>query len=145
MLALLVLAQVAAASPSTTPVPALGTTTVSVPAGPKTLADVARERKLGRKGVAGTFSVAGATGMPEVPAVAGATGRRDVRDAHDAHDAQARVRNAQADVQAARRALDDVATRSGMTSENAAATRRTLIEAQRELGKAREDAARHGR
>ncbi len=118
----------------------LGSASTSVSAKPKTLADLARERKLGRKGVAGTFSVAGASGMPEVPADgAGHEG------ASSAQDGRARVKSAQADVQAARRAVDDAATRSGMTSEEAAAARRRLIEAQRELGKAREDAARSGR
>lgn len=138
MLALLFLAQVASATPAATPAPALGTASASVPAGPKTLAELGRERKLVRKG-AGTFSVAGTSGMPEVPADAGAAARPG------GGGARARVRNAQADVQAARRALDDAATRSGMTSEDAAAARRKLIDAQRELSRLREDAARSGR
>lgn len=53
--------------------PALGAGAFSVSAKPKTLADVARDRKLGKKGVAGgTLSVAGASGMPAMaPAASG--------------------------------------------------------------------------
>ena len=61
------LAQVATAAPAPaqTPTPVVGAaapaTRSAVPSGPKTLSDIARERKLGQKGVAGgTLSVAGA-------------------------------------------------------------------------------------
>lgn len=135
MLAILVLAQVASATPAPTPAAALGAASTAVSAKPKTLADVARERKLGKKGVAGgTLSVSGASGMPVIPE--GGDGRAGV------HDRGARVRNAQADVQAARRAVDDAAVKKGMTSEDAAAARHKLDAARRELSQAREAAAR---
>jgi len=61
------LAQVATATPAPTqtPAPVVGAaapaTRSAVPSGPKTLSDIARERKLGKKGVTGgTLSVAGA-------------------------------------------------------------------------------------
>jgi hypothetical protein len=138
MLAILLLAQVASTTPAPTPAAALGAASTAVSAKPKTLADVARERKLGKKGVeGGTLSVSGASGMPVVP-VAG-----DARAS--VHEENARVRNAQADVQAARRAVDDAAVKKGMTSEDAAAARKKLDESRRELNQAREAAARANR
>ena len=61
--ALILLAQVAAKTPVATPTPA---PVVKADTGQtRTLADVARERKLGKKGVqGGTLSVAGAAGAP---------------------------------------------------------------------------------
>lgn len=141
MLAVLLLAQVASATPAPAPAPAasLGTASSAVSAKPKTLADLARERKLGKKGVEGTFSVAGASGMPDVPARSWAdTGDSGGTDAWD------RYRAARANVEAARRAVDDEAVKKGMTSEDAAAARKRLIEARREMAEAR-DAAVRGR
>ena len=141
MLAILVLAQVASATPAPTPAAALGSASAAVSAKPKTLADLARERKLGKKGVTGgTLSVSGASGMPAVPS--GGDGRTGGRRRPGG---DARVRNAQADVQAARRAVDDAAVKKGMTSEDAAAARKKLDEARRELNQAREAAARADR
>jgi hypothetical protein len=138
MLAILLLAQVASTTPAPTPAAALGAASTAVSAKPKTLADVARERKLGKKGVeGGTLSVSGASGMPVVPVAGDA--RASVREEN------ARVRNAQADVQAARRAVDDAAVKKGMTSEDAAAARKKLDESRRELNQAREAAARVNR
>ena len=138
MLAIILLAQVASATPAPTPAATLGSSSTAVSAKPKTLADVARERKLGKKGTAGgTLSVSGASGMPVVPP--GGDGRAG------GHEENARVRNAQADVQAARRAVDDAAVKKGMTSEDAAAARKKLIDARRELNQARESAARADR
>lgn len=141
MLAFVLLAQVAASSAgSSTPAPALGTTSTAVSAKPRTLADVARERKLGKKGAGGgTLSVAGASGMPEVASESGAG------KGHARPEKSARLRNAEADVQAARRAVDDAAVRKGMTSEDAAAARRKLDDARRELNKEREVSARQAR
>ena len=69
MIAMLVLAQLASATPAPTPAAPLGAASTAVSGKPRTLADVARERKLGKKGVeGGTLSVAGASGMPAVPA-----------------------------------------------------------------------------
>jgi hypothetical protein len=61
LVALVLLAQVsAAATPATTP--ALGASSASVSGKPRTLADIAAERKLGKKpGSSGTLSVAGAS------------------------------------------------------------------------------------
>ena len=142
MLAFLLLAQVAAATPVTTPAPALGVASTAVSAKPKTLADVARERKLGKKGVTGgTLSVAGTSGMPVV-LPSGAEGRAgNTSGGASSPDGNARLRNAETDVQAARRALDDAAVRKGMTSEDAAAARRKLDDARRELNKEREASA----
>lgn len=141
MLTLVLLAQVAAATPAPTPAARLGSASASVSAKPKTLADLARERKLGKTGVpGGTLSVAGATGGPaapleaDVPSGAGGTSGE-----------KARLRNAQADVKAARRAVDDAAVKTGMTSEDAAAARKRLAAARRELSEAQEAAARSGR
>ena len=142
MLALLLLAQVAAstASPPST-APALGAASTAVSARPKTLADLARERKLGRKGVAGgTLSVAGAEGMPAVAIEPEVAGRRSA-----SRETNTRLRNAEADVKAARRALDDAAVRKGMTSEDTAAARRKLAEARRELNREREAETRPAR
>ena len=141
MLAFLLLAQVASVTPpapAATPAPALGVASTAVSAKPKTLADFARERKLGKKGVAGgTLSVAGAPGMPAVaPETQVRGGRRALPEG------KARLRNAEADVQAARRAVDDAAVRKGMTSEDTAAARQKLDAARRELSQAREAAAR---
>jgi len=139
MLAFLLLAQVASATPAATPAPALGVASTAVSAKPKTLADLARERKLGKKGVSGgTLSVAGASGMPVVPP-SGAEGRAG---SPTFSERNARVRNAESDVRAARRAVDDAAVRKGMTSEDTAAARRKLDDARRELNKEREAAAR---
>ena len=138
MLALLLLAQIASATPAATPAPALGTASTAVSAKPKTLADLARERKLVKMGPGGgTLSVAGASGMPVLPANAD-TNARDAAYAGE----NARVRNAEADVRAARRAVDDAAVRKGMTSEDTAAARRRLDDARRELNQAREAASR---
>jgi hypothetical protein len=121
-----------------TPAPALGAASTAVSAKPKTLADLARERKLGKKGAAGgTLSVSGASGMPVVPANADTAARDDAPAGGNS-----RLRNAEADVQAARRAVDEQAVRKGMTSEDAAAARRKLDAARRELNQARETAAR---
>src|SRR6266545_919014 len=107
MLAILILAQVASATPAPTPAP-LGSASTAVSAKPKSLADVARERKLGKKGVAGgTLSVSGASGMPEVPA-GGDSGVGAARTS----GRYSRVRSAQADVSAARRAVDDAAVKT---------------------------------
>jgi hypothetical protein len=75
--------------------------------------------------------------MPFVPANAD-TGARDDAPA----GGNSRLRNAEADVQAARRAVDEQAVRKGMTSEDTAAARRKLDAARRELNQAREAAAR---
>jgi hypothetical protein len=135
MLAILVLAQIASATPTPTPAAALGSASTAVSAKPKTLADLARERKLGQKGVTGgTLSVSGTSGTPVVQP--GSDGRAG------GYEENARLRNAQADVQAARRAVDDAAVKKGMTSEDAAAARKRLDDARRELNQAREAAAR---
>ncbi|MGZ5382033.1 MAG: hypothetical protein ACXWFQ_09225, partial [Thermoanaerobaculia bacterium] len=128
-------------TPAPTPAAALGAASMAVSAKPRTLADGARERKAGKKGVAGgTLSVSGASGMPEVPASGdGSVGAARTTDRYS------RVRSAQADVQAARRAVDDAAVNKGMTSEDAAAARRKLNDARRELSQAREAAARSNR
>jgi hypothetical protein len=138
MLAFLLLAQVVSATPAATPAPALGVASTAVSARPKTLADLARERKLGKKGAAGgTLSVSGASGMPEVaPATEVRAGRPALSERN------ARLQGAEADVRAARRAVDDAAVRKGMTSEDTAAARRKLDDARRELSQAREAAAR---
>jgi hypothetical protein len=75
--------------------------------------------------------------MPFAPANAG-TSAQDSAPA----SGNARLRNAEADVQAARRAVDEQAVRKGMTSEDAAAARQKLDAARRELNQAREAAAR---
>ena len=140
MLAIVLLAQVASATPAPTPA-ALGSASTAVSAKPKTLADVARERKLGNKGVpGGTLSVSGASGMPAAPA--GGDGRTGGAGAPDGYT---RVRSAQADVQAARQAVDDAAVKKGMTSEDAAAARKKLDDARRDLNQAREAATRADR
>ena len=151
MLALLLLAQVAstasappAKSPSpvatpaaaAAPAPALGKASSAVQAKPRTLTDLAQERRLVKASGGGTLSVAGASGMPGVPAGPDG-GTRAI-----AYPENVRVRNAEAEVKAARRALDDEAVRKGMTSEDAAAARRKLDAARRELNDAREAAAR---
>jgi hypothetical protein len=119
------------------PAPALGAASTGVSAKPKTLADLARGRNLGKRGAAGgTLSVSGASGMPFVPANAD-TSARDAAPA----GGNARLRNAEADVQAARRAVDEQAVRKGMTSEDAAVARRKLDAARRELNQARVAAA----
>lgn len=141
MLAIVLLAQVAAAgapkatpaaSPTPAPTASLGSVSAPVSAKPKTLADLARERKLGAKGVAGgTLSVSGASGTP-------ATAADDPKGAGPAAESPAweRVRVARENVNAARRALDDAASKKGMTSEDAALARKRLIEARRELDEA---------
>jgi len=141
MLALLLLAQVASATPAApaaTPVPALGKASTAVSAKPKTLADLAQERKLVKVSGGGTLSVSGTSGMPVVPANTGAAGARDATP----DSGYARVRNAEADVKAARHAVDEEAARKGMTSEDTAAARKKLDEARRELNKAVEATAR---
>jgi hypothetical protein len=141
MLAFLLIAQVASATPSTpaaTPAPALGVASTAVSAKPKTLADLARERKLVKMGTGGgTLSVSGASGMPVVPANADVGARNYAPDGRNS-----RVRSAEADVRAARRAVDEEAVRKGMSSEGTAAARRKLDEARRELNKEREASAR---
>ena len=141
MLAFLLLAQVVSsppAPPAATPAPALGVASTAVSAKPKTLADLARERKLGKKGVSGgTLSVSGASGVPAV--VSGS----EIRVGSPAlPEENARLRNVEAEVQAARRAVDDAAVRKGMTSEDTAAARQKLDAARRALNKEREAAAR---
>ena len=137
MLALLLLAQVASATPAATPAPALGVASTAVSGKPRTLADFARERKLGKKGVtAGTLSVAGSSGMPVV--VPSGPERRAGSPSYP--EENTRIRNAEANMQAARRAVDEEAVRKGMTSEDTAAARRKLDEARRELNKEREAA-----
>jgi hypothetical protein len=141
MLAFLFLAQVASATPAPTPAAALGSASTAVSAKPKTLADIARERKLGKKGVlGGTLSVSGASGMPAV--LSGGDGRTGGAGVPEGN---ARVKNAEADVQAARRAVDDAAVKKGMSSEDAAAARKKLDDTRRELSQAREAAARSDR
>jgi hypothetical protein len=78
LFSVVLLAQVATATPAPTqtPAPVVGAAVPAmrsaVPSGPRTLSDIARERKLGKKGVAGgTLSV---TGAPVPPGVAGPTG-----------------------------------------------------------------------
>jgi hypothetical protein len=146
MFVIALLAQVAAAPssasvPAPTPTAVVGTASGSVPARPKTLADVARERKLGKKGVeGGTFSVAGASGAP----VSVKTGEPYAADA-SASPSYARVREAQAELRAARQALDDAAVRKGMSSEDTAAKRARLAQAQKDLAEAYDSAARSPR
>lgn len=141
MLAILFLVQGVSATPAPTPGVALGSASTAVSAKPRTLADLARERKLGKKGVAGgTLSVSGASGMPAVPA--GGEGRTGVSGGSAG---TARVKNAEADVQAARRAVDEAAVKKGMSSEDTAAARQKLDAARRELSQAREAAARGDR
>lgn len=146
MFVIALLAQVAAApssasTPAPTPTAVVGTASASVSARPKTLADIARERKLGKKGVeGGTFSVAGASGAP----ASVLTGDRNTADA-SASPANARVRAAQAELRAARQALDDAAVRKGMSSEDTAAQRARLIQAQKDLADAYDSAARSPR
>ncbi len=141
MVVILLLAELAAApSPSPAaapPTPAVGSASGSVSAAPKTLADVARERKLGNKGVeGGTLSVAGASGSPDGAAVG-----KPAEGPSPAALAKARVRAAEAEVRAARRALDETVLRTGMTSEDAAAKRARLMQAQKELADAKGAAA----
>jgi hypothetical protein len=114
MFVIALLAQVAAApssasAPAPTPTAAVGSASSSVAARPRTLADVARERKLGKKGVeGGTFSVAGASGAPASVAP---------REPHPA-------------------------VRKGMSSEDTAAKRARLVQAQKDLADAHDSAAR---
>jgi hypothetical protein len=142
MFTFVLLAQIAAAptpvpTPAPTPRAAVGTAAGSVPAAPKTLADVARERKLGKKGVeGGTLSVAGASGSP-----AGANGGSPTQALSPAAEAKARVRGAEAEVRAARRALDETVLRTGMTSEDAAVMRARLMQAQKGLAEAKDASA----
>ena len=139
MVALLLLAELSA---SPTPVaapppPVVGTASGSVSAAPKTLADVARERKLGKKGVdGGTLSVAGSTEPSDA-----SPGGKPAEAPSPAAQAKARVRAAEAGVRAARRALDESVLRTGMTSEEAAARRARLMQAQKELADAKDAAA----
>jgi len=146
MFLIALLAQVAAASPpASTPPPTpsalAGSASASVSARPRTLAEVARERKLGKKGVAGgTFSVSGASGTPAIVK----TGEPYAADA-SASPANARVRAAQAELRAARQALDDAAVRKGMSSEDTAAKRARVIQAQKDLTEAYDSAARSPR
>ena len=141
MLAILLLAQVASATPAATPAAALGSGSAAVSAKPKTLADLARERRLGTKGVTGgTLSVSGASGMPVVP-----SGGESRAGGAGGSERDARLRNAEADARAARRAVDDAAVKKGMTSEDAAAARKKLDDSRRELNQAREAAARSDR
>lgn len=146
MFVIALLAQVAAApssasAPASTPTAAVGSASSSVSARPRTLADVARERKLGKKGVeGGTFSVAGASGAP----ASVAPGKPHPADA-SASPSNARVRAARAEVRAARQALDDAAVRKGMSSEDTAAKRARLVQAQKDLADAHDSAARSAR
>jgi hypothetical protein len=146
MFVIALLAQVAAApssasTPAPTPTVVVGTASGSVSARPRTLADVARERKLGKKGVeGGTFSVAGASGAP----ASAPPGELHPADA-SASPSNARVRAAQAEERAARQALDDAAVHKGMSSEDTAAKRARLVQAQRDLADAHDSAARSAR
>lgn len=146
MFMIALLAQVAAAptsasAPAPTPTAAVGSASSSVSARPRTLADVARERKLGKKGVeGGTFSVAGASRAP----ASVAAGEPHPADA-SASPSNARVRAARAEVRAARQALDDAAVRKGMSSEDTAAKRARLVQAQKDLADAHDSAARSAR
>jgi hypothetical protein len=146
MFMIALLAQVAAApssasAPAPTPTAAVGSASSSVSARPRTLADVARERKFGKKGVeGGTFSVAGASGAP----ASVAPGEPHPADA-SASPSNARVRAARAEVRAARQALDDAAVRKGMSSEDTAAKRARLVQAQKDLADAHDSAARSAR
>jgi hypothetical protein len=146
MLALALLAQIAAAATQTpalapTRTKTVGTASGSISAGPRTLADVARERKLGIKGVeGGTLSIAGTSGSP----ASVAPGEPQPPGASSS-PSNARVRAAEADVRAARRALDDAAVNKGMTSEDTAAKRTRLAQAQKDLADARDAAARSAR
>lgn len=138
MLALVLLAQVVSSTPAATPAPALGAASSAVSSKPKTLADVARERKLGKKGVAGgTLSVAGASGMPVLLPEHDAPRRQSAGS-----ERHSRVKSAEADVLAARRALDQEAVRKGMTAEDTAIARQKVEAARRELSEAREAAKR---
>jgi len=141
MVAFLLLAELAAApAPSPAPAPptpVVGTASGSVSAAPKTLADVARERRLGNKGVeGGTLSVAGTSGSS-----AGAPGGKPGQAPSPAAQAKARVHAAEAEVRAARRALDETVLRTGMTSEGASVKRARLMQAQKELADAKDAAA----
>ena len=146
MLLIALLAQAApapspASTPASTPPAVVGSASTSVSARPRTLADVARERKLGQKGVAGgTFSVAGSPGAP----ASVKAGEPYTADA-SASPANARVRAAQAELRAARQALDDAAVRKGMSSEDTAAKRARVIQAQKDLTEAYDSAARSPR
>jgi hypothetical protein len=146
MFVIALLAQVAAApssasAPAPTPTAAVGSASSTVSARPRTLADVARERKLGKKGVeGGTFSVSGASGAP----ASAHTGEPYTAEA-SASPSYARVRAAQAEVRAARQALDDAAVRKGMSSEDTAAKRARLAQAQKDLADAYDAAARPAR
>ena len=145
MFVIALLAQVAAAPSASalapTPTAAVSSASGSVSARPRTLADVARERKLGKKGVeGGTFSVSGVSG-----ALASVhTGEPYTADA-SASPANARVRAAQAELRAARQALDDAAVRKGMSSEDTAAKRARVVQAQKDLADAFDSAARPAR
>jgi hypothetical protein len=133
----LLLAQIAAsptrvAAPAPTPSAVVGTGSRSVSAAPRSLADVARERKQGNKGAeGGTLSVAGTSGPP-----AGAISGKSASPGASVSPARDRVRAAQAEVRAARRALDESVVRTGMTSEDAASKRARLIEARKKLAEA---------
>ena len=146
MFVIALLAQVAAApssasAPAPTPPAPVGSASSSISARPRTLADVARERKLGKKGVeGGTFSVSGVSGAP----ASVHTGEPYTADAL-ASPANARVRAAQAELRAARQALDDAAVRKGMSSEDTAAKRARLAQAQKDLADAYDSAARPAR
>jgi len=141
LLAQVVAAPSSASAPAPTPPAPVGSASSSISARPRTLADVARERKLGKKGVeGGTFSVSGVSG-----ALASVhTGEPYTADA-SASPANARVRAAQAELRAARQALDDAAVRKGMSSEDTAAKRARLAQAQRDLADAYDSAARPAR
>ena len=145
MFVIALLAQVAAAPSASalapTPTAAVSSASGSVSARPRTLADVARERKLGKKGVeGGTFSVTGASGPP----ASVQTGEPHTADA-SASPSYARVRAAQAELRAARQALDDAAVRKGMSSEDTAAKRARVVQAQKDLADAFDSAARPAR
>ena len=146
MFLIALLAQVAAAPslasvPAPTPTAVFGSASSSVSARPRTLADVARERRLGKKGVeGGTFSVAGASGAPAIVP----SGEPQPADT-PASRSNARVRAAQAEVRAARQAVDDAAVSKGMTSEDTAAKRARLAQAKRDLADANDSAARSKR
>jgi hypothetical protein len=62
-----------------------------------------------------------------------------------ASPSNARVRAARAEVRAARQALDDAAVRKGMSSEDTAAKRARLVQAQKDLADAHDSAARSAR
>jgi len=152
MFALVLLAQIVAApTPAATPAPttvaspaptrAVGSSGGVVSGAPRTLADVARERKEGKKGVeGGTLSVAGKSGSPDAVSRASSP-PPETPDSPE----WARIRAAQAEVDAARRDVDETASRAGMTSEETARARARYQQASKRLSEAWEALSRSGK